>query len=99
MTMAQSVADMLVDHVMLEYEAIDCMYPNVYVPHLQTVASMLGYLRVQRFQLSLESQLDFNVVRCQSQLALLRQHQRQIADSVLERAVIPLANGQVVCRR
>jgi hypothetical protein len=50
MTIAQSVADVLVDHVVLEYEAIDRMYLNVYVPHLQMVGSMLGYLRVHRGQ-------------------------------------------------
>src|SRR5215475_14894104 len=50
MTIARSVADVLVDHVVLEYEAIDRMYLNVYVPHLQTVGGMLGYLRVHRGQ-------------------------------------------------
>jgi hypothetical protein len=30
MTMARSVADVLADHVVLEYEAIDRMYLNVY---------------------------------------------------------------------
>src|SRR5262245_61723559 len=50
MTIARSVADVLVDHVVLEYEAIDRMYLNVYVPHLQAVGGMLGYLRVHRGQ-------------------------------------------------
>src|SRR5262252_6341391 len=50
MTIARSVADVLVDHVVLEYEAIDRMYLNVYVPHLQTVGGMLGYLRVHTCQ-------------------------------------------------
>ena len=49
-TIARSVADVLVDHVVLEYEAIDRMYLNVYVPTLQTVGGMLGYLRVHRGQ-------------------------------------------------
>jgi DNA-binding HxlR family transcriptional regulator len=44
------VADVLRDHVVLEYEAIDRMYLNVYVPHLQTVGAMVGYLRVHRGQ-------------------------------------------------
>ena len=48
MSIARSVADVLRDHVVLEYEAIDRMYLNVYVPHLQTVGSMVGYLRVHR---------------------------------------------------
>jgi hypothetical protein len=44
------VADVLRDHVVLEYEAIDRMYLNVYVPHLQTVGATVGYLRVHRGQ-------------------------------------------------
>jgi hypothetical protein len=50
MWIARSVADVLADHVVLEYEAIDCMYLNVYVRHLQAVGGMLGYLRVHRGQ-------------------------------------------------
>jgi hypothetical protein len=50
MWIARSVADVLADHVVFEYEAIDCMYLNVYVPHLQAVGGMLGYLRVPRGQ-------------------------------------------------
>jgi hypothetical protein len=50
MRIARSVADVLRDHVVLEYEAIDRMYLNVYVPTLQTVGGMLGYLRVHRGQ-------------------------------------------------
>jgi hypothetical protein len=34
--------------VRLEVEAIDRMYLNVYVPHLQSVGSVVGYLRVHR---------------------------------------------------
>jgi hypothetical protein len=44
------VADVLRDHVVLEYEAIDRMCLNVYVPHLQTVGATVGYLRVHRGQ-------------------------------------------------
>jgi hypothetical protein len=44
------VADVLVDHVVLAYEAIDRMYLNVYVPHLQAVGGILGHLRVHRGQ-------------------------------------------------
>jgi len=44
------VADVLCDHVVLEYDAIDRMYLNVYVPHLQAVGAMVGYLRVHRGQ-------------------------------------------------
>ena len=52
MSIARSVADVLRDHVVLELEAIDRMYLNVYVPHLQTVRAVVGYLHVhcgQRF--------------------------------------------------
>ena len=50
MSIARSVAEVLRDHVVLEYEAIDRMYLNVYVPHLQTVGTTVGYLRVHRGQ-------------------------------------------------
>src|SRR5215831_3686063 len=50
MSIARSVADVLRDHVVLELEAIDRMYLNVYVPHLQTVRAVVGYLRVHRGQ-------------------------------------------------
>jgi hypothetical protein len=50
MTIARSVADVLRNHVVLKYEAIDRMYLNVYVPHLQTVGAMVGYLRVHHGQ-------------------------------------------------
>ena len=42
MTIAPSVADVLRNHVLLEYEAIDRMYLNVYVPHLQRSAGYAG---------------------------------------------------------
>jgi hypothetical protein len=44
------VAEVLRDHVLLEVEAIDRMYSNVYVPHLQSVGAVVGYLRVHRGQ-------------------------------------------------
>jgi hypothetical protein len=44
------VANVLRDHVVLELEAIDRMYLNVYVPQLQTVGAVVGYLRVHRGQ-------------------------------------------------
>src|ERR1700687_1274021 len=50
MSVARSVADVLRDHVVLELEAIDRMYLNVYVPHLQTVGATVGYLRKHRGQ-------------------------------------------------
>ena len=50
MSVARSVAEVLRDHVVLEVEAIDRMYLNVYVPHLQSVGAVVGYLRVHRGQ-------------------------------------------------
>src|SRR5438477_7779409 len=50
MSIARSVAEVLRDHVVLELEAIDRMYLNVYVPHLQTVGAVVGYLRGHRGQ-------------------------------------------------
>ena len=50
MSVARSVADVLRDHVVLELEAIDRMYLNVYVPHLQTARAVVGYLHVHRGQ-------------------------------------------------
>src|SRR5580700_3287566 len=50
MSVARSVAEVLRDHVRLEVEAIDRMYLNVYVPHLQSVGAVEGYLRVHRSQ-------------------------------------------------
>jgi hypothetical protein len=44
------VADVLRDHVVLELEAIDRMYLNVYVPHLQTARAVVGYLHVHHGQ-------------------------------------------------
>ena len=45
MSIARSAPEVLRDHVVLELEAIDRMYLNVYVPHLQTVGAVVGYLR------------------------------------------------------
>src|SRR3954451_24888716 len=50
MSIARSVADVLRDHVVLELEAIDRMYLNVYVPHLQTAGAVAHYLRGHRGQ-------------------------------------------------
>ena len=50
MSVARSVAEVLRDHVLLEVEAIERMYLNVYVPHFQSVGAVVGYLRVHRGQ-------------------------------------------------
>ena len=48
MTIPQSVAEILEEHVTLEVEGIDRMYLNVYVPRLQIVEGVLGFIRRHR---------------------------------------------------
>jgi hypothetical protein len=48
MTIPQSVAEILNHHVTLEVEGIDRMYLNVYVPRLQIVEGVLGFIRQHR---------------------------------------------------
>ncbi len=48
MTIPQSVAEILHEHVTLEVEGIDRMYLNVYVPRLQIVEGVLGFIRRHR---------------------------------------------------
>src|SRR5215813_9358212 len=47
---AQSVADILRDHVKLSVEGIDRMYLNVYVPRLQTEQGIVWFFREHRGQ-------------------------------------------------
>src|SRR5262245_58886311 len=47
---AQSVADILKDHVKLSVEGIDRMYLNVYVPRLQSELGVVGFFREHRGQ-------------------------------------------------
>ena len=47
---AQSVADILGQHVKLSVEGIDRMYLNVYVPRLQIVQGVVGFFREHRGQ-------------------------------------------------
>jgi hypothetical protein len=52
MNLPQTAADVLRDHVTLECESIDRLYLNVYVPQLQNVGGVVGYLhgcKGQRF--------------------------------------------------
>lgn len=48
MTIPHSVAEILKQHVNLEVEGIDRMYLNVYVPRLQVVEGVLGFIRRHR---------------------------------------------------
>ena len=47
MNLARSVADVLAEHVSFEVECIDRMYCNVYVPRLQYVDGLVGYVHRQ----------------------------------------------------
>jgi hypothetical protein len=47
---AQSVADILRDHVKLSVEGIDRMYLNVYVPRLQSEQGIVWFFRQHRGQ-------------------------------------------------
>ena len=48
MTVARSVSDVLAEHVTFEVECVDRLYLNVYVPKLQRVAGVVGFLRGHR---------------------------------------------------
>lgn len=50
MKLAQSVAEVLADHVTLEVEGIDRMYLNVYVPQLQCEHGVVQFFREHRKQ-------------------------------------------------
>jgi hypothetical protein len=50
MNVPQTVVEVLHDHVTLETEAIDRMYLNVYVPQLQSVGGVVGYLHAHHGQ-------------------------------------------------
>ena len=45
MNVARSVAEVLAEHVTFEVECIDRMYCNVYVPQLQHVGGLVGYVQ------------------------------------------------------
>src|SRR5260370_38271719 len=45
---AQSVAEVLREHVVVELEGIDRRYLNVYVPVLQAVEGVLKFIRIHR---------------------------------------------------
>jgi hypothetical protein len=48
MTLPRTAADVLADHVVFEVESIDRMYLNVYVPELQRVGQVVGFLTRHR---------------------------------------------------
>ncbi len=48
MTLPRTAADVLSEHVVFEVESIDRMYLNVYVPELQRVGQVVGFLTRHR---------------------------------------------------
>lgn len=50
MNVPQTVCEVLREHVVLETEAIDRMYLNAYVPQLQSVGGVVGYLHAHKGQ-------------------------------------------------
>lgn len=50
MNIPQTVAEVLREHITLEAESIDRMYLNVYVPQLQSVGGVVGYLHAHKGQ-------------------------------------------------
>ncbi len=50
MNIAQTAAEVLREHVTLECESIDRMYLNAYVPQLQNVGGVVGYLHAHKGQ-------------------------------------------------
>jgi len=45
MTLPRTVAEVLADHVVFELESIDRLYLNLYVPQLQRVEGVVGFIR------------------------------------------------------
>ena len=48
MSVPQTAATILREHVTLEVESIDRMYLNVYVPHLQHTTGIVSFFRRHR---------------------------------------------------
>lgn len=48
MTLPRTAADVLARHVVFEIESIDRLYLNVYVPELQRVGQVVGFLTRHR---------------------------------------------------
>ena len=86
---AQSVAELLADHVRLSVEAIDRMYLNVYVPRLQCAYGAVNFFRDHRGQPLASSalmgqmsrrfvvELDRFIARRQLPVVLFRKGQRK----------------------
>ena len=61
MNLARSVAEVLAEHVTFEIECIDRMYCNVFVPRLQYVGGVVGYIQ-QHLGLPIASTAPFGKI-------------------------------------
>jgi hypothetical protein len=108
---AQTVAELLADHVRLTVEGIDRMYLNVYVPRLQCASGAVSFFRDHRGQPLASSalmspmsrrfvaELDRFVARHQLPVVLFRKGQRK-DDVMVERLRhFPLKEGVLFCRQ
>ena len=82
------------DHVVLELEAIDRMYLNVYVPHLQTARAVVGYLHVHRGQRFAST----SAVVPMSE-AFVRNIEQFVADERIDLVSLPNASARTMSRR
>src|SRR3954449_1008398 len=94
MSVARSVADVLRDHVVLELEAIDRMYLNVYVPHLQTAGAVVGYLHVHRGQ-----RFASTTAVVPMSEAFVRNIEQFVADEGIDLVSLPRASARTMSRR
>src|SRR5437660_4703469 len=107
MMIAQTVAELLADHVRLTVEGIDRMYLNVYVPRLQCAYGAVSFFRDHRGQPLASSalmspmsrrfvaELDRFIVRHRLPVVLFRKGQRK-DDVMIERLRdFPLKEGVV----
>ena len=107
---AQTVAELLADHVRLTVEGIDRMYLNVYVPRLQCAYGTVSFFRDHRGQPLASSalmspmsrrfvaELDRFIARYQLPLVLFRKGQRKDAVMV-ERLRLPAQRRGCFCRQ
>ena len=104
---AQTVAELLADHVRLTVEGIDRMYLNVYVPRLQCAYGAVSFFRDHRGQPLASSalmspmsrrfvaELDRFIVRHHLPVVLFRKGQRKDAVMVERLRDFPLKEGVV----
>jgi hypothetical protein len=108
---AQTVAELLADHVRLTVEGIDRMYLNVYVPRLQCASGAVSFFRDHRGQPLASSalmspmsrrfvaELDRFIARHQLPVVLFRKGQSK--DDVMAERLrdFELTEGHRLCRQ